>query len=64
VETPGHVLDEASLADAGRALEEDRDLLLVGGLEEFDLIGDREVVRLFRDPEVFHRDLLVVLRLF
>ena len=37
-ELVGHVLDEAGLAAAGRALEQDGDLLGVGRLEELDLV--------------------------
>ena len=39
-----HVLDEACLAAAGRALEHDGQALLVAGAEEIDLVADREVV--------------------
>jgi hypothetical protein len=63
VQAPGHVFDEAGLADAGGSLEEDGHLLLVGRHEQLDLVRDREVVGLFRDPEVLDRELLVVLLL-
>ena len=60
VQPPGHVLDEAGLAAAGRALEEDGDLLLVGDLEEVDLVADGQVEGLFGEPELLDLDLLVV----
>ena len=52
VQVPRHVLDEAGLAAARRALEQHGDLLLVGGLEELDLVGDGEVEGLLGDAEV------------
>src|SRR5439155_23907126 len=38
-----HVLDEAGLAAAGGALQQDRQAALVGGAEEGDLVPDGEV---------------------
>src|SRR3990172_11844856 len=43
---PGHVLDEAGLAAAGRALEQDGDVGFERGLEELDLVGLGDVVGL------------------
>src|SRR5689334_18039373 len=39
-----HVLDEARLAASGRAFEEHRKARLVSGLEDFDLVADRQIV--------------------
>ncbi len=39
-----HVLDEARLAAAGRALEQHRQAARVGGREDLDLVADRQVV--------------------
>jgi len=58
-ELVGHVLDEAGLAAAGRALEEHRYLLRVGGLEERYFVVQRLVVRLLRDEVLFHGVLAV-----
>jgi len=43
IEFPGQIFDEARLAAAGRALQEDRQAALVGGGEEGELVADREV---------------------
>ena len=40
---PGHVFDEAGLAAARRALEQHRQTRLVGGLEDLNLIAQRQV---------------------
>ena len=62
MQPPGHVLDEARFAAAGRALEQDRDLLLVGDLEEVHLVGDGQVEGLLGEPELLNLDLLVFCR--
>lgn len=51
-EAPGHVLHEARLAAAGRAFQQDRQLVFVGGLEHHQFITDRFIVGLFLD-EIF-----------
>ena len=52
LEAPCHVLHEAGLAAAGRALEQDWQLVLVGGVEDGDLVADGFVVGFFGD-EIF-----------
>ncbi len=47
LQVPGHVFDEARLAAAGRALEQQRQLVAVGRREHLDLVADDFVVRLF-----------------
>src|SRR5436305_161963 len=42
----GHVLNEARLAAAGRPFEQDRDLLVEGGLEQLYLVADGQIKRL------------------
>ena len=46
VEPPGHVLDEARLAAAGRAFQHHRQALLPRRLENRDFVGDRLVEQL------------------
>ena len=53
-EPPGHVLDEARLAAAGRALEHDRQAVPVGGLEQLDLAARGPIVRFGLDPVGIH----------
>ena len=61
VQPPGHVLDEARLAGAGWALEQDGHPLGVGRLEDGYFIGDSEVERLFLDEVLLDVVLLVEL---
>ena len=49
LQPPRHVLHEAGLAAAGRALEQHRQLVVPGRLEHLDLGADRRVVRLLVD---------------
>ena len=51
---PRHVLHEARLAAAGRPLQQHRDALVVRPGEQFDLVGDRPVIRLAAHHEGFH----------
>ena len=53
-QAPGHVLDEARLAAAGRALEQDRQARGIGGLEDLDLVADGEVPGLVEQPAGGH----------
>ena len=53
-ETPGHVLDESGLAGSRRALEQNRNLLVVRRREDIDLIRLRDVERLFLDVVLLH----------
>ena len=52
LEPPAHVLHEARLAAAGRALEHHRQAGVIGGLEELHLVVQRQVVGLLRDAKV------------
>jgi hypothetical protein len=52
LEPPGHVLHEAGLAAAGGALEQHREAVAVGRLEDGDLVAHRLVVGLV-DDEIF-----------
>src|SRR5207253_2531952 len=62
MQPPRHVFDEARLPTTRRAFEQHGDVLVVGRLEQLDLIPDGEVERLAGEPEVLDLDLLEGLR--
>ena len=53
-ESPGHVLHEARLAAARRALEQHRKAVAIGRVENLDLLADRLVVGLILDHGGLH----------
>ena len=61
VQPPRHVLDEARLAGAGGALQENGHALGVGRFKDRDLVGDSQIERLFFDEILFDAVLLVEL---
>ena len=50
LQTPGHEAYEACLTATGRAFEQDREPVTVGGLEQLDLPSDRQIEGLLRRP--------------
>jgi hypothetical protein len=52
VKVPRHVLDETGLPTPRGTFEKHGNLLFIRGFEEFDLVPDGEVERLFGDAEV------------
>ena len=56
---PGHILHKAGLAAAGRAFQQHRNVLVIGGGKEFQFVADGPVVRLAADQKLLDGVLFV-----